>query len=150
MNTDPVCFFHEAKLGPGSLAAGCAHWSSIHSIERETGHPSSAIRACHLQAAVSLRPQSILVRLEIGYVASISCPAEPQFVRGDDSLNIVLAPEQKFMNLTNFTVKLMSGQEYGYAPSVYPEISSRRITKTSRPTLFLPNFIRPTPQSNTV
>lgn len=45
----------------GSLSSRCPHWRPLHSLKRETRYSSTAVRARDMQAAMSLRLESLLV-----------------------------------------------------------------------------------------
>lgn len=45
----------------GGVTSSRPYWRAVYAIEREAGHAAFAIRACHLQAALSLRLEPPLV-----------------------------------------------------------------------------------------
>ena len=44
-----------------SVEARCSHWSFIHTAEGETRYTIASIRASHMQTAMPLGPESVLV-----------------------------------------------------------------------------------------
>lgn len=51
--------------GTGSFAIGCPHRGSLHSPQGEARHSPPPVRARHMQAALPVRPESVLVGLPV-------------------------------------------------------------------------------------
>lgn len=70
----PYTNLAQADRSTGSFKAGCTDRRLIYSVEREARYASAAVRARHMQAALSFGPQPILVNFPWP-ISSFRCPA---------------------------------------------------------------------------
>jgi hypothetical protein len=134
VSPEVICKLYSAPLTRklGGIATRCPHRCPLHPAEGEARHSSAPIRACHLQTALPLGSQPILV--SIWCLDMDSGPFYP--LRGVKLI------------LTCAVAKSMSAQEFGSAPSACQGTSFHHTIRILPQMLSHPNCTLATRPSN--